>query len=233
MFFLQVRDVGFEGRGFRLTLVSIIFPIISLATVIVRFVCRYNYARRSERFGADDWVIAISEICAILLASATLFSVDHGIGQHIATLTPDDEKQALVAFYISQILYKLTVNPTKLSLLLLYLRIFPSTTFRRFTMIFISIVSLYATASIFATIFQCQPVGRAWAHSVLGTCINVTGFWYANAVWNILTDALTLLWPVPMIYALQLPRSDKWGLYSIFGLGALHDLRNRRIYPLV
>ncbi|KAL9595103.1 MAG: hypothetical protein Q9219_006646 [cf. Caloplaca sp. 3 TL-2023] len=128
-----------------------------------------------------------------------------------------------VAFYLSQTFYKLTINPTKLSLHLLYLRIFPARQNPRFRLAAYAVMAyvlLYATASILATIFQCDPVPRAYDRSVKGRCpVNVTAFWYANAINNLVGDLLTLALPVPMIRKLRLPRGEKVGLYAVFGLG--------------
>ncbi|KAL8932224.1 MAG: hypothetical protein Q9211_006447, partial [Gyalolechia sp. 1 TL-2023] len=127
------------------------------------------------------------------------------------------------AFFTSQTLYKLTINATKISFLFLYLRIFPSNQenrrFRIATHVVMAYILLYAIASIGATIFQCTPVARYFDHSIDGTCINVELFWYFNAINNILGDILTLSLPVRKIYQLQLPRSEKMGLYTVFGLG--------------
>ncbi|KAL8650274.1 MAG: hypothetical protein Q9210_003925 [Variospora velana] len=150
--------------------------------------------------------------------------VDHGVGQHISTLMPADVLQALGAFWASQILYKLTINLTKLSILFLYLRIVPAAQNRRFTRAVIAVmiyIALYMATSIVATIFQCNPIRRAWDHSIPGRCFDMTAFWYANAFHNIISDALTLGLAVKMIWNLQLPRSDKVGVYVVFGLWIL------------
>ena len=82
-------------------------------------------------------------------------------------------------------------------------------------------VILYAFASIVATIVQCTPIKRIWDHSVPGTCINLTAFWYANASANIIGDFLILALPMPVIRSLQLPRRQRLGLVMVFALGGL------------
>ncbi|KAI4143993.1 MAG: hypothetical protein L6R39_004366 [Caloplaca ligustica] len=129
-----------------------------------------------------------------------------------------------MAFWLSQIFYKCTINPTKISMLELYLRIFPAAQNPRFRLavrLIMIYVAVYAIVSIIATIVQCVPVARAWDHSVLGQCIDVTAFWYSNAINNILGDILTWGLPAGIIWKLQMSRSDKVGLYGVFALGLL------------
>ncbi|KAL9011941.1 MAG: hypothetical protein Q9173_003252, partial [Seirophora scorigena] len=151
-----------------------------------------------------------------------LIGVDHGVGKPISTLNPADISQALGAFWGSQILYELTINLTKMSILFLYLRVFPSLQNPRFTRAVVAVmrfIAMYMFISIVVTIFQCNPIKRRWDHSIPGRCIDMTAFWYANSTSNIISAAVTLGLPVKMIWNLQLPRSDKVGLYIVFGLG--------------
>ena len=97
-------------------------------------------------------------------------------------------------FWATQITYKFTINLTKTSICLLYLRIFSTedkARFRRTVYIVMAYVLLYAVASIIATIFECTPVPRIWNKTIPGTCINLTAFWYANAAANMLGDICT------------------------------------------
>ncbi|KAL8865017.1 MAG: hypothetical protein Q9198_009513 [Flavoplaca austrocitrina] len=148
--------------------------------------------------------------------------VYHGVGKHASTLSDFDLRQALLAFYISQIFYKLAINSTKISVIFLYRRIFTNIiSFRRLTSVFMLFILLSAFASILATIFQCTPIRRAFDHQRERSCIDLKAFWYTNAISNIATDLVILALPQRLIYQLQMPRRLKVGLYSIFGLGLI------------
>ncbi|KAL9004413.1 MAG: hypothetical protein Q9188_002771 [Gyalolechia gomerana] len=221
---LESRGVGIEGRGLWLVIVTIVFTLAALTAIIVRFVCRHS------RYGKEDWTIAFSmvyasytqkpkatltlkKLCSVLLGIFTCFSVDHGVGKHISALPHDDVKAALIAFFTSQTLYKLSIDATKFSFLFLYLRIFPANQenhhFRISCYIVMAYVLLYTIASIIVTIFQCTPVGRYFNHSIDGSCINIEVFWYSNAINNIVGNILTLSLPVRKIHKLQITKSDK------------------------
>lgn len=125
------------------------------------------------------------------------------------------------AFWAAQILYKFTITLTKTSICLLYLRIFTTKKFRQTVHVIMGYVILYAFASIIATVVQCTPLERIWDHTVPGTCINLTAFWYANASANIIGDFLILALPMPVVRSLQLPRRQRLGLMMVFALGGL------------
>jgi hypothetical protein len=133
-------------------------------------------------------------------------------------------------FYLDQIFYKFTINLTKLSILTLYLRIFTQPWFVRTCWCCFAIVTIYAVASILVTVFQCTPINYFWDHHAppaTGSsgslpsphCVSSTAFWLANAVYNISTDVIILVTLPFMIWSLRLPRSQKFGLTFVFGLG--------------
>ena len=122
-------------------------------------------------------------------------------------------------FYVDQVLYKITINLTKLSILTLYLRIFTARWFRLTCWASVVVIFCYATASIIVTIFQCVPVIRFWNRGIPGTCINVRDFWYANAIYNILSDFVILASVPGVVWKLKLPWRQKIALTIVFGLG--------------
>jgi hypothetical protein len=124
-------------------------------------------------------------------------------------------------FYILQFLYKFTINLTKISILLLYHRVFVTAKFRMACVGVMTYVACFGTCVIIATALECNPVRRVYDKSVYGTCINLTAFWYTVAVNNILTDIVILLMPMPVIQTLRLPPRHKYGLMIVFALGAL------------
>lgn len=125
-------------------------------------------------------------------------------------------------FWAIQILYKFTINMTKVSILCLYLRIFPNKTFQKTAWIVMCFVVGYAVSSILATIFQCSPMSKTFRPQTPGKCLNLTAFWYANAVANILGDCVILALPMPVLYALHLPQRQKFGLMMVFAIGFLY-----------
>ena len=124
-------------------------------------------------------------------------------------------------FYIAQAFYKLTINLTKASILLLYLRIFVKRWFRVTCYTLLVIVLTYMVATTASSIWQCTPVVRAWDKSIPGTCISLTTNWYANAGFSIATDFIILGLPMYPIYESHLPVGQKIAVMVVFALGLL------------
>jgi hypothetical protein len=110
---------------------------------------------------------------------------------------------------------------TKSSILLLYLRIFVITPFRRVAWVMLALVICWGVGSTFAAIFQCTPVRRVYNNSIEGHCISNTVVWYANGSFNIASDIVILLMPLFVIRSLKLGRRDKIGLILVFTIGGL------------
>lgn len=124
-------------------------------------------------------------------------------------------------FFISQAFYKLTMNLTKMSILLLYLRIFIQKWFRIICHVLLVIITSYMVAAFLASVFQCTPVPRAWDKTIAGKCIDITTNWYANAGFSIATDIIILALPMYPLYKTKIMMKRKVALMVVFALGAL------------
>ncbi|KAK3368472.1 hypothetical protein B0H63DRAFT_76543 [Podospora didyma] len=196
---------------------AIVFTVISPLFCVLRAWSRF---RKGGRLGSDDYLILAALIFSLASSGVMIASCQYGFGQHIYNLTAENKIEALKYFYLCQITYKTSINLTKCSILLLYVRIFGNVRWIKYLCSFlIGCVSLYCIASVAATIFQCSPLPRAFNKSIPGRCIDNGDFWYANAGFSVGTDVIILLVPMPLVYKLQIPRLQKVGLALIFALG--------------
>lgn len=122
---------------------------------------------------------------------------------------------------MAQIFYKLTINLTKTSILLLYLRIFVQRWFRCCCWGLAAVVLSYMVATTASSIWQCNPIEGAWDKSTHPVCISLTRNWYANAGFSIATDVLILCLPMQPIWSSRLSRNSKMALILVFALGGL------------
>ncbi|KAK7420458.1 hypothetical protein QQZ08_010372 [Neonectria magnoliae] len=175
-------------------------------------------ARRTG-MGWDDWTIVMSFICTLVVQILMMISCNYGFGQHVKNLTTENKLMALKLFYVAQIFYKFTINLTKLSILLLYLRIFLQRWFRICNYILMGIIASYTIATVCSSIWQCSPIEGAWNKSIDPKCISLTKNWYANAGFSIATDVLILLLPMQPLWTSNLPVAQKRALMFVFALG--------------
>lgn len=102
----------------------------------------------------------------------------------------------------------------------LYLRIFSKIRWFKWLCWFLIVcVFSYCIASVIATIFQCNPIQKAYNKALSGTCIDSGKFWYANAGFSIATDLIILFMPMALVYQLQIQRAQKAALVIVFALG--------------
>lgn len=113
------------------------------------------------------------------------------------------------------------MNMTKMSILMLYLRIFIQRWFRITCYVLLVIITSYMVGAFFASVFQCTPVARAWNKAIPGSCIDITTNWYANAGFSIATDIIILTLPMYPLYKSKMILKRKIALMIVFALGTL------------
>lgn len=120
------------------------------------------------------------------------------------------------------VLYPFTIFFTKLSILLLYIRIF-STSRRYKTYIYISAVTmgLFYASMIgigIGSILECHGLSS----TAKQFCKNYSGpVVLLNGIFNVVTDFWVLALPFPFIIKLQIRFSQKVGLALTFGAGVV------------
>ncbi len=125
--------------------------------------------------------------------------------------------------FASQLTQTLTFGLTKLTVLLLYRRIFPGEIFRRAIMIGYGVVFVWTVGYFFSNLFQCWPIATNWTWFGFSKdlCINTNMMILSQSWSDIFTDLLILAMPLPCIWALQMKFRHKLGVSAIFLLGLL------------
>lgn len=118
--------------------------------------------------------------------------------------------------------FPLTVTPAKLSLLLFYVRVFPT---RKFTITAYTVGFFVLGLGItvfFQTIFQCSPVAYGWDSTIEhGKCIDQILFYRVISPINVVTGICILVMPMPLVWRIQAPTGQKVALTIVFMLGGL------------
>ncbi|KAH1544943.1 hypothetical protein KXV92_003685 [Aspergillus fumigatus] len=202
----------------RLSYPSLVFAIVTPLVVIARLLGRRFL---SGRVGADDWTILVSCAFAETVSIQMIIVCGWAFGKHQNEMPKELVLRTLKLYFVAQILYKVNLGLTKISILLLYIRLFVHQWFLRTCWVWIAIIVSFTIGTVFSSIFQCTPVQWAFNKSLpdRGTCINMTAFWYANAAFNILTDLVLIALPIPVVLKLQLPPKSKIALCGIFAVG--------------
>jgi hypothetical protein len=157
-----------------------------------------------------------------LANQARRFSVvAHGLGRHASTLDIPTEIVFFKLLLGFECMYVTAVVLVKLSLLAMYLRIFPSREFKIGAWSIGGIVVAWGIAIVLVCIFQCDPIYVAWMPWEKGTCINLKASFIGNAVPNIVTDLAILCMPIKQVWNLHAKPLQKISLLCTFMLGSL------------
>nr|RBQ87300.1 hypothetical protein FVER53263_13876 [Fusarium verticillioides] len=83
-------------------------------------------------------------------------------------------------------------------------------------------IILWGTYQGIGVFFFCTPIQSFWDAGVKGRCLLAQPtIWLISGIVHIVTDFAIIVMPLPIVWKLQLPRSQKIYLTGIFGLGTL------------
>lgn len=123
---------------------------------------------------------------------------------------------------IAEVFYSLNLVWTKLSILLMYHRIFEHVRyFRPTAMVLGGLVIAWGIVSLCLTLFECIPIEANWDEGVGGHCMDIYSVWTANAVNTIATDVAILVLPMPKVWTLHMRAPQRLAILLTFALGFL------------
>ena len=121
-----------------------------------------------------------------------------------------------------ELTYFLAVCTSKLTILAMYVRNFPSKPILYVTYTLIGIVVGAWFGSTMTAIFQSTPVGCQWDPNA-PSCysIDILAYFRYVSLPTILTDVAMLFLPMPMVWGLNLRRSQKLAVTGVFLTGSM------------
>jgi hypothetical protein len=171
--------------------------------------------------------------------------VRHGYGLHLEEIkNPNDRERALMYTYIAPSVSIAASTFGKVSMVLFLIRLLGYSAKKRHLWFLYSVTVIMIGLNIFAMgilLGGCSPMEKSWKPLTPGTCVNPAMFEYGGRVqssvflgsyihliftdefivWNAIMDLTTALFPVYMVWRLQMKRSTKWGLSFLMCGGVL------------
>ncbi|RYP89230.1 hypothetical protein DL769_000154 [Monosporascus sp. CRB-8-3] len=196
--------------------VVVAVTLLALLSVALRILARWE---KRQRLWWDDYLIIWSMLWALVVAGFAGGMIQYGVGIHIEQVPMGDVVMQAKFLLVAQLLYAFNLVWTKLSILMMYYRIFRFSYFKQAAYAIGAFIISWVICITFLFIFICVPVQKVWAPDMPGRCINQVGTWIANAASTILSDLAILILPMPAIWKLQLRQADKIALSVAFGLG--------------
>ncbi|PMD58647.1 uncharacterized protein K444DRAFT_724157, partial [Hyaloscypha bicolor E] len=198
--------VPIESRSGQISRIAIILMCINFPIVSLRVYSRLKF---SGRLFEDDWFALISAVTAVY----------KGFGQHLWKIAPEVLPSVVEFFYITEVFYAAPLAFAKISVLLLYLRIFMAPWFRFTVWATIICVATSATITTLMAIFQCIPIQSIWNPALPKTCIDVNTFSIATSAVNTALDVVIIMIPLPELNTLNLHWKQKIGVFGVFLTG--------------
>ncbi|CAH0044310.1 unnamed protein product [Clonostachys solani] len=203
------------------------FLLIPLAAEIPAWACPwiqlYSRLTTSNRLEIDDWIVmAVGALYSAFLVLGQYVG-QRSFGVDIWTLDPDALTMSFKLFYVNESFYVVTLCLCKVSILFLYLRIFPSQQFRLAVNGALLLTILPTVVIMFLQIFQCIPIAYIWEGwqkpNYVGYCLNLNHLTFISTGFSIVQDLVILILPLPSLFQLNIKIRDKIGLVFMFSLG--------------
>ncbi|KAI5236190.1 hypothetical protein E4T42_09531 [Aureobasidium subglaciale] len=194
--------------------------------------------------GVDEKIDLIILATLVFYADAGLFQyiVKVGLGKHLWDVSAADFSPTFLEVWtFAAMIYSVSMLLIKMSILMLYRRLFPINNFKYLWWVCAFCTVGYGLGALFSSLFACVPVRANWDLNIEPTrCINKKAFYIGNGVMNIfsksydiltllmqrandvtLADLLILCLPIPIVWRLTLELRQKIILSVVFTLGSI------------
>ena len=168
---------------------------------------------------ADDWLIVIALFFIAGEITGGLLCVRIGGGKHAILLKDPVLFGKLVL--VTEVMYAPGFAAVKLSVLFLYRRLFPNRRLHIIIYYVSAFILCYTIVGVLVPIFECRPVEAAWEPFVKGDCVQLNTESIVAGIFNIITDVVTLILPMPLLWRLQISRGRKLQLTGMFLTGGM------------
>ena len=205
-----------DDRSFNIVISHALCLPIAFVAVLLRFVSRRMVKASIQ---ADDWLIVIALFFLAGEITGGLLCVRIGGGKHAILLTDPVQFGKLVL--VTETMYGPGFAAVKLSILLLYRRLFPIRRFHNIIYCVSAFMVCHTLVGVLVAIFECRPIEAAWEPFVKGDCVQLNTESIVGGILNIITDVVTLVLPLPLLWRLQISRSQKLQLTGIFLTGGV------------
>ncbi|KAI9157925.1 putative integral membrane protein [Paramyrothecium foliicola] len=183
-----------------------------------------------KTIGWDDWTMVIATILAIVTNITVTLQVHYGVGRHAMYLTEENRVNAVYMIWLAVPFSPGSAAFGKVSIALLLMRLMNRNRFRE-ALLWVLIFLLFAVnlVLIVITFAQCQPVTFLWervrAQPPPGVCWEPTiqqNYGYFQGAFSAWSDAVLALFPIFIIWNVQVPMRVKLGICFLMSLGLVH-----------
>lgn len=155
--------------------VIITFTCLAWIVALLRLYTRIVLVKSGH--GKDDYFVVAAVIFSTAVTVSMSQQVRYGMGKHWGGLADNEKVSFMTWFWASVWIYYGGLCLVKTSILLQYLRVFPSKKFRIVAYTLMAVIVTYSMCTMFAAMFICTPIQHLWNPEIDGTCLNTSAVW--------------------------------------------------------
>ncbi|PPJ58358.1 hypothetical protein CBER1_04476 [Cercospora berteroae] len=203
-----------------LSIVAYVLFAVATSFTIARLVARLAGAG----LGWDDFVAVASYAPLLGFFVAGYFTFQNGMGEEIWTLSLSDIVDFTKWFYIASVLYVLVIFSTKISLVLFYLRTWPTAGgLRKLWWISLGLLGAALISFEVSVIAQCRPIASQWNAlqdpDLQSQCVDRQILLWVLAAVDIGFNVLVLLLPIRSIIRMKATLWTTIGILFVYLVG--------------
>ncbi|KAI0166432.1 hypothetical protein GGR57DRAFT_26017 [Xylariaceae sp. FL1272] len=213
-----------QDRGPELATVTSVLLGVSAVTVGLRCYVRIGILKI---FRIEDWLALLALASSIALTYFVLVSIQYGAGKHTAAVPKENIPKVLKMRWAGELTYVITSMLLKMTIGIFLLRIC-SRMWHRITIWFVLISCLvFNVFYVFVAAFQCDPIDYYWNRyttNMAGVCVSaqiISSSTYAAVGVNAAADWTLGLFPIALVWNLDLNKKSKFSVAGILALGSI------------
>lgn len=131
----------------------------------------------------------------------------------------ENECQILVA---AEPIWSTSNSAVKISILHLYIQIFrTSSIFRQLCYAVMALTVCFNTVVVLEAFLLCRPFAYNWNRTIDGSCADKKKAWLSAGIINLGIDVCVMYMPLPLLWELRMPVTEKIRITAMFGVGAV------------
>ncbi|EXL69788.1 hypothetical protein FOPG_14317 [Fusarium oxysporum f. sp. conglutinans race 2 54008] len=198
----------------------IVCDVLMWAFAFILMVLRlYTRGLLTRAIGSEDWVLLAAVVSSTTLCGVIIYQVNKGLGLHSERVPMSDWVYLRLAGWLAILFNTISLHLTKISILLLYARVFTKRSYRIAIYIVGAVVGASFVYSLTITFLACRPIHGFWKPSSQ-TCLS-SDYWIVSTVLHLGTDLIATILPLPILLMLNINRKEKIILVILFALGFL------------
>ncbi|KAF5584440.1 hypothetical protein FPCIR_8669 [Fusarium pseudocircinatum] len=196
----------------------IVCDVVMWAFALILMVLRlYTRGLMTRAIGSEDWVLLAAAASSTALCGVIIYQVNKGLGLHSERVPKADWVYLGLAGWLAILFNTISLHLTKVSILLLYARVFTKRSYRIPIYIVGGVVGASFVYNLTITLLACRPIHGFWDPSSQ-TCLS-SDYWIVSTVLHLGTDLIATILPLPILLTLNMNPKEKIILVILFALG--------------